>query len=293
MRKLLLTICLALYTVSTMAQLNRAIDITGEWDKDKLTQYASNVDYCPYYLVVNLKQVVGFSNIPGPTYTTTVMGQSKKTMYSLQVSGTMGYVNANVRYHCYRGDINSKVNVNFKYALPVKHGTPAKIHLQNNNDYSIVFEMNSSVDTVYACRGGIVCDDDLFDTSNKGYRKAAQIITIYHNDGTMAEYKMFSRNLVYPGDVVNIGTPIAICEGSVKTVSVGAYFLDKNKVKLDGDGRKHSHFRPFYQVLNSGAVRLETGNSYTAEITEEMIMQDMSKGEQKKYLKNNQKSNKK
>ena len=75
------------------------------------------------------------------------MGQSKKTMYSLRASGTMGYV-----------------NVDFKYALPVKHGTPAKIR------------------------------------------------------------------------------------------------------------RKHSHFRPFYNVLNSGAVRLETGNSYTAEITDETVI---------------------
>ena len=287
MKKFLLLSCVVLIcTISVFAQDIKAIEVIGVWEGNKYGQDAVNNDYCPYYITLDLREVLGFSNAPKPTYSTTVHGKMTTRLYTLALDG-LNSPNTSVTYRYYRGDMNGKINVDFKYALPIKQGTSSNIHLQDNSDYTIVFDLSESVDTVYACRGGIVCDDVLHDTSSKGYQKVTNIVTIFHNDGTMAEYKLFSRPLVYAGDVVKVGDPIAVCDpSSIGVVSVGVYFLDKNKVKVKDDGRKHSHFKPFYHVSDSGAIRLEPGNSYTAEITEEMILQDMSKSEQKKYQKN-------
>ena len=289
MKRLILLFYTILCTISIAAQNRPAIELAGEWVDNKYVQHASNNDYCPYYIAVDLTKVIGFNNVHGSSYTTTILGRSKKTLYTLVPSGTISS-NASITYHNYRGDINNKLNIDFQYALPIKQGSTAEVHIQDNSDYAIVFDMSSTVDTIYACRGGIVCDDDLSDTSSKGYRKTDKILTVYHNDGTMAEYKMFSQALVYPGESINMGDPIAVCKSdNAKMISIGIYFLDKNKVQVEKDGRKHSHFKPFYHTLNSGIVRLEAGNSYTSEITEEMIMQDMSSGEKKRYLKSIQK----
>ena len=153
MGKLLLTIGIILYAFPIRAQDIRAIEIKGEWREDKFSHDAINQDYCPYYLPVDLSRMGGFMNLTGSTYSTTVSGRSTMTMYSLRPFGT-GSVSTGVTYRYYRGNIDAKLNIDFQYALPIKQGTTTSVSLQDNSDYSIIFDLSSSVDTVYACRGG-------------------------------------------------------------------------------------------------------------------------------------------
>ena len=294
MKRFLLTLGIVLCAASLFAQdVSRiAIEFRGTFENNRINQNAVNNDYCPYYVVASLKEATGSSSMPGNTYSTTIYGLSSKRMYSLNSSGENS-VRMGISCSYYRGDINKEPNIDFRYALPVKQGTTAKVCQQNNRDHSIVFDLEVSIDTVYACRGGIVCNDDFYDSSAREFRGTATWITIYHDDGTMAEYKMLSKPLVHAGDVVKMGEPIAVCEsGDSRVVSVGVYYLDKNKVHDESEIRKHSHLNPLYHVLDSGVLKLERDNSYTAEITEEMLLQDMNRSQQKRYLKKRARDNK-
>ena len=294
MNKLLLFLGAIFCSTSIFAQNKStlAIEIYGVVENNRINHDAVNNDYCPYYVVASLREAMGSTNVPGETRSTTIYGLSTARMLSLRQDG-QNSVRVGVSCRYYRGDINKEPDINFRYALPLKQGATAKVSVQNDRYYSILFDLETSVDTVYACRGGVVCNDDFFDSSAREFQGSSKWITIYHNDGTMAEYKMISKPLVSVGDIVKMGEPIAICKsGNAKMVSVGVYYLDKKKVHDVDEVRKHSYLNPLYHVLDSGALSLETDNSYTAEITEEMLLQDMSKSQQKKYLKRRARDNK-
>ena len=85
-------------------------------------------------------------------------------------------------------------------------------------------------------------------------------------------------------------TPIAVVEKTDKYLLLfSVYFLDKNKLKDNNIGNKHTHFRPFFQTVNEGKTRLQNGITYLCECTDEMQMQEMSKREKKNFLKNKSK----
>jgi len=145
-------------------------------------------------------------------------------------------------------------------------------------------------DTIYASRGGIVFDDELTDFTAKGYQhfndsRILKKITIYHNDCTFGEYIFLGQPLVFPGQSITMGQPVAVLgKNSLNNVSFAVYFLDKNKIRNLSIGNKHTHFRPFFQT-NEGKLRLEEDKIYYWELNNEMLMQDMSKHQQKKVLK--------
>jgi hypothetical protein len=110
---------------------------------------------------------------------------------------------------------------------------------------------------------------------------------MYHSDGNFGEYVFKGKSLVYPGERIKMGSPIAVVESTDRnSFRFSVYFLDKNKLKDNNIGNKHTHFRPFFLTVNEGKVRLENARTYHCKLTDEMLMQDMSKREKKNYLKN-------
>lgn len=265
------------------AQSHRAIELNSSWEGRDLVYGATNNDYCDYFLSVDLSKTVGYQRTPSP-YTATI-GRGSSSLFTLKRDGYAS-PSTNITYRHYRGNPDKKINIDFLYALPIKTGDSTRVIPKKMIAYTLRFTMQHTSDTVYACRGGIVCNDDIYDTSAKGYKKPEKILTIYHNDGSMAEYTAFTVPLVYAGESVEMGDPIAISQKgnrSVSEVQVGFFFLDKNKLELK-TGNRHTHFSPLFSTAGREPMKLEAKTTYISAITEEMLMQDMSKREKKKYL---------
>jgi hypothetical protein len=270
---------------------NSAVQLSDNFDESqkRLTFYADNKDFCDYYLYISFVYSEGFHGMTSGTSAVVSHGQSQIMNYKVNENATRyGY---NYRYTMFRGNTNKKPNVEFSYSLPVANGeTIFAETIENQEGYQLAFELPT--DTVYACRGGVICNDNLKDHSAKGYKnfndsRILSQITVYQLDGTFGEYVFNGKPLVYPGERIKIGVPIAVMDSALEKHSVrfSVYFLDKNKVKDENIGNKHTHFRPFFQTYSTGKVRLENGKAYICELTDEMLMQEMSKKERKKFLK--------
>jgi hypothetical protein len=193
----------------------------------------------------------------------------------------------------YRGDFRKKPDIDFIYSLPVAEKEAVTAWIAENKDgYQLSFDLTS--DTVYACRAGVMCDDKLKDNTTKGHKyfndnRSLSKITLYHSDGTFGEYVFKGKSLIYPGEKIKIGDPIAIIKRQERLL-FSVYFLDKNKLNDRNIGNKHTHLRPFFQTVNEGKTRMENNRTYLCEYTDEMLMQEMSKREKKVFLKNKSKN---
>jgi hypothetical protein len=268
---------------------DNAIQLSHNFDQSQgwLVFYYENQDFCDYYLYISFIYAEGFEGMTSGTSVTVGPRQRQNKTYKTK-TGASRY-SYNYRYAMYRGNINKKPNIDFVYSLPT--AAPKAVTamvMENPEGYQLAFDLPS--DTVYACRGGVMCDDRLKDHTAKGYKyfndnRNLSQITIYHNDGSFGEYVFKGKSLIYPGKNIKMGTPIAVVEKTDKyLLFFSTYFLDRNKLKDNNTGNKHTHFRPFFQTSNEGKTRLQNGTTYLCEYTDEMLMQDMSKREKKKFL---------
>ncbi|MDR1023676.1 MAG: hypothetical protein LBL94_10460 [Prevotellaceae bacterium] len=258
----------------------------------RLTFHANNQDFCDYYLYVSFINAEGFEGMLSGTPVTVTPGRHQILNYRVRDGATR--LSYNYRYAMYRGSSSKKLKADFTYALPaVAEKAVTATVVENQLGYQLSFGLPS--DTVYACRGGVMCDDNLKDNTAKGYRhfsdnRNLSQITVYHADGSFGEYVVRGKSLIYPGASVKMGDPIALAEGDGSySVRFSTYFLDKNKLRDNKIGNKHTHFRPFFQTVGEGKVRMETGKTYLCGYTDEMRMQEMSRREKKKFLKNKSK----
>jgi hypothetical protein len=276
----------------TMQDPNNAVQLSDNFDGSlgRLTFNADNRDFCDYCLTIFFIYAEGFSGIA--TQTSSVISRGQHQIRNYKVMENASRIGYNYQYAMYRGNPDKKINIDFNYCLPAAdEESVTAVEVENNEGYQLAFELPS--DTVYACRGGIVCDDDLKDFTAKGYKsfndnRNQSKITVYHNDGSFSEYVFKGKSLVFPGQAVKMGSPIAIVQNIADKYSMcfSTYFLDKNKLADNNTGNKHTHFRPFFQTYNYGKLRLENNRVYICEHTDEMLMQDMSKREKKNFLKN-------
>jgi hypothetical protein len=287
---LMAVFCVFFITNAQIQDPNNAVQLSSDFDRSqgRLTFYADNRDFCDYYLYISFIYAEGFEGMSSGTPVTVGPGQRQIRTYKVR-GGAIRY-SYNYRYAMYRGNSGKKPDVDFIYALPVAPNEAVTVTIMENQEgYQAAFDLPS--DTVYACRGGVVCDDNLKDHTAKGYKRFndnrnLSQITVYHADGSFGEYVFKGKSLVAPGQKVKMGTPIALVErrgsGSLR---FSAYFLDKNKLKDKTTGNKHTHFRPFFQTVKEGKTRLENNKTYHCEYTDEMLMQEMTKREKKNFLK--------
>lgn len=231
-------------------------------------QYINN-DYCDYYIV--RKGAGNYTIQPGVNVVETLNTKSdnQKAQYQAGVSAMNG-----TSYTAYPGRFVTKRDTNIVYAIPCAAN---KSITCSTNRKSVIHSYNFDLqdgDTVFAVRGGVVC------LTPTGYENNST--TIYHNDGTFAFYT-HARMLVRPGDGVAVGQPIAIaCDR--KPMHLYLWYLDKQKLK-DSDKFPYKPIIPRWQSGDTQVKLMEEKALLTATITDEIIMQDMTKAEKKRYLK--------
>jgi len=273
---LVLLLCLLLANI-IVAQTPRAVTLAREYNSSqKAYEYnAVNNDYCPYYIVIDLSRA---HSSAGKKHSS-VLRPGKNFLFRFKVEDAIPVTSSTFRF--YKGDINAKVQADYHYALPVAAGNPVQARVASGG--RLIFSLRHTSDTVYASRDGLVCSDEFINPSLKG-----KLLTIYHKDGTFADYSELQEVLVKSGEKVKTGMPIAIVrtnDRGYRYVGLRIIFLDKNKMNDSESNNKYTVMRPFFHTKNHGVVRPEENITYIGEITDEVLMQDMTKKERQNYLK--------
>ena len=219
-----------------------------------------NNDYCDYY--VFREQDNSYNLSPG-----------KNTIISLKRGETTDMPFKNLSsYIPFRGRFPKKFDAALPYALPVKNGEKTAWKTDQRERFKTLNFFMHKGDTVYATRGGTACL-----TNND------RQVLVYHPDHTFAAYLMLEERFVLPGENVQTGEPIGVA--GLSGVSVSFFFLDENKFESGrATGYPYSHFVPVFRT-SEGDLKLEEKKLYKAVTDDALIMQEMSKREQKRYLK--------
>lgn len=244
--------------------LDRPHDVVKSvWESDnegnqELNYY--NEDYCPYYLYREGDD--SYALQPGKN---TVFKKMKNSPYD-------NPFNRPTSFMYFRGFFPKDFQVNTPYALPVKSGTQTAWRIDRRESVRTLQFRMAAGDTVYATRSGVACRTVI-----------PRQLLICHADHTFAAYLVMQENFITPGEEVRTGQPVGIAGPT--GVSVSFFFLDKNKFSgLKATGYMYSHFTPVFRTTE-GDVKPEERKMYTAWVDDGLIMLDMTKREQKKYLK--------
>ncbi len=292
MRYLFLSSFLFLFLLQVQSQSSKdqAVEISVQHSANGDINFMSNnKDYCDYYVILNVSEIRGYSaNTPFPYKRVMKPGNQRiLTLKRLSDSSSPYY---SWRYSVYKGNDRAKLNLDYVYSLPTKTGDSLRITTSNDRDYTLIFNLKNASDTIFASREGRICDSSLSDQTVKTANTRDNKVIVYHKDDSFAEYSLIDEPLVNPGDYVEIGQPIAIVKTKKnsnnkdqKNVKFSVYYLDKNKVQDRETGHKHSSLIPTFYTVDYGNVKLDEKTTYIAGITDDMITQEMSDKEKKKY----------
>lgn len=237
--------------------------VESKWETDtqgnqELNYY--NEDHCDYYLYRMSDR--SYNLTPG-----------KNTIFKIEKNASFDnpFQSAS-SYKYYRGKFPVNFQINTPYALPVKDGQKTGWQTDPRESVKTLNFRIKEGDLVYATRSGIACK-----TTNP------RQLLVYHADQTFAAYLVMSENFIQPGEEVKVGQPVG--KAGPSRVSISFFFLDENKFKGgESSGYPYSHFIPVFRTTE-GDIKLKEKTIYQAVVDDELIMQDMSKRDKKKYMK--------
>ena len=236
--------------------------------KSKERIYINN-DHCSYMVVRK-----------GARYYNAFPGENLVESRPVQSQASEGSF-SKTEYRYYRGFFPKKEPADGYYALPLAVGDSILIepHMMRDRNRErtenyLSFSIQNN-DTVYAMRGGVAC--------LVGDKKG---VIINHIDETFAVYYHMRRALVQPGDVVEVGQPVGLVASG--KVYVGFVYLDEKYFKQNELAVEYpyTHFVP---QLWDGEQFFKPGEMAKSivvpTLTPDLITQDMTKAQKKRYFK--------
>ncbi len=276
MRKIVFSMGLLCCSIIAFGQQNLTSPVQSKWEvvgpNVELNYY--NSDYCDYYLVSTRQQELWVR--PGKNNLVSLpKDKANRNDPAFQPSS----------FKTYKGYFPEKLNPDFLYSLPVKAGKETQYKVDTKRRTLTYLFETGGVDTVYAVRGGIVCKNNDQGLQNKEKTlETSGSMLVYHTDYTFALYEDLSKVFVKEGERIKVGQPVGISSPK-KQVSMSFFYLDKNKFTGSTvNGLPHTSFNPVFHTT-AGNAKLEEGTNYTNEWNDEVITQEMSKREKKKYEK--------
>lgn len=292
----------------TRAQsIERRVDVHYEKsiNSAEYTFRATNPNLCDYTVKVDVTDLLGLSTPaslpfigsvrPGTTSLFTLKPSSPNS-----TGGTFRY-----RYTYFCGRMLSTDPKPFVYVLPVSPGKP---HLVQETQYigtalglkdealarfySLSIQMTAG-DSVFAARRGVVVRrvDGLTHTQkNQVYVRDVNQVDVFHSDGTFSRYaRLKSGSMpVQDGEQIEVGQFIGLVSdelGPRPQLFFSVYYLPG----IDSQAHKsyrYVHIRPRFAALNQETGDfLVPGNTYEAIRPLELVTQEMSKREIKRYVK--------
>lgn len=249
-------------------ELKRRV-ISGDFqvDSDKQITWVENIDYCSY------TSMEGNSIIHPGRYDNTLRHQEVRNA-GKKFLGTDILV---VKYGTWcRGVPIEAKKIKNQYCCPIKAGAETKIRYYDGDKQHVRFSI-AVEDTIYAMRGGVVC--------LSGHPSG---VVVYHKDGSFGVYRCFSEVYVAAGDQIHAGQALGLSMS--EQLSVYFLYLDKRKIfdaKSPGDA--YTFFYP--SIMTDTGLRQSNLDTtiVVPPVSDEIIMLDMNKVQQKKYQKEHNK----
>ncbi len=303
----LLAFILAFLAFKANAQLN-PVDVFSEKADDGYDLYADNRTAGTITILVDFTSLQNYRVTTGEPYLFSVP-PGRRRICSLEKIRDDSYSTFRYTYRYNKGCMRVAVDEEVKYLLPVAAGKRTRFSKlaylnkeygeeltpENWNGGSFSLEEG---DTVYAMRRGKVVE---IEESKKGnvaanytFAREVNYVIIEHEDCSMARYSVLAMDQVFPqaGDIVEAGDPIALAGGtgfsSGHHVRILVYSLDADKFVNGTDDSPPWIYMPLrFVTVESEDTFLKHGAVYTCNKPENVIFQEMSKRDIKRYKKLN------
>lgn len=301
-----LCISLLIIEVSPIELPGQNVKIEYENLDGKYHFYSLNQTPATYTITVNFKRLENLRVSSGRPYQFKAPPGRFK-IFELRRENEERTTSFDYSYRTIRGCIDAKPR-SVTYAMPVAKGKRTTVRqlsylgakyggLSSPKDfYALSFSMQEG-DTIHASRRGRVVEikDDAEPVEKEGllYKRGANYVVIQHDDCTYAEYKLFGKRKVLcrVGQLVNVGDPLGIVDasnfesGDHVRFSV-YYYLEQDVLKagvLTDEKHNNAYVKPIF-ATEGGAISLAINSAYTATYDDEIVMQEMSRRQKKKYL---------
>ena len=283
------------------------IEVKYETDtKGNYKFVCENRGYCSYIVEVNFTELQNLRADSKVPFVGTVR-PGNNALFTLIKENTTLASNFRFNYRYVKGCLKPNVNFGFAYLLPV---APDKEVLTQEMDYflkryrddpapenwyAISIKMNAG-DTVYASRRGTVTEvkDDAF-LKESGYNMASgdNSVEICQDDCSFARYQVLKDKSVFVkvGQFIEAGDPIAIVGGEKYVAGPHlrfcVYYTIDKEAFMDydkADRRSRLAYVPVqFWTKTNGKLKLTNNNKYISEHPRELITQEMSKRELKRW----------
>jgi hypothetical protein len=300
-----LLVCILLLTGVDANSQRRDVEITYKRNTDNSVDFnfRKHVPGC-FWVVIKFNSL---SNTNQSTYSGYVQGTSGRVLTLKPKNANQGIgFSYSFRYH--RGKALHRLKDDFVYLLPFENNIKTKVQKlgylakslgKGAPDSWIAFQFRTdNEEMVLAARKGLVVkvvDEYISDTTKNCYFKdGVNEVMIEHKDGTLARYSGFKGGSikvkegqrVYPQD--ELGLSGRYDSNTAHKLHFCLYYLNTPYIDdLNTQEKKMNRFtyvNPRFHWKGGESIILPR-NDYVAEATEELIMQEFSRREKKKYLK--------
>lgn len=302
------TFMVAMIFSSILASAQSDFLITRKTNPDRsVTFFYEKELYGTYHVVIDVK---GTSNCSSGIYHRNVSGPSG-TLFTLKpIDRAMG-IGYSYKTRYIRGKLNPKIDSLFAYILPHTTGTEVQIIESSNlsekyfgnkkqEDWKYYSMYTRNADTICAARKGLIieitdkydgisADDSLYRT----YTSERNGLKIEHDDGTIAIYNGLRKGslMVDLGDMVYPLTPLGVVDMynqeqyrfnfCVKYL-MNSQLMNPKKSTIKDKIQYYSYITPRFFV-NDRAQVLMNKNKYCAICNEEIVTEEFSRREKKRY----------
>lgn len=295
MKRQLSFLFMLLGAVTVAAQSKNPVTVTYDRSsKGDVTFWAENTAYAPHTVTINFTKLTGTSSFSEGASTDILVGHGKRQLVTLHPSVEGRFIGFSYRTLSQKGNIRARVDTNYLYLLPLAVGKTVRANRMvsleslfkgakpSKRITGFAFKTNEG-DTVMAARGGLVTEveDQLASTTeNKYFNATENYVEVYHKDGSFAHYKLFKNGGVFvlPGDEVTPGQPLGIIGGS--NYKMGSHL----RFTVFSPSLERYSFTPSFYLGAGKNGRPVERELYVSEHPQEVIMQEMTKKEKKKYL---------
>ncbi|WP_176223832.1 M23 family metallopeptidase [Marivirga sericea] len=221
MKRLLFIFFSIVFSHSLLAQ-QKPVEIFYEKSEEGFVFFGRNIEQVPYMVQINFKNLQNLSSDSGDkTFIRTVQpNASKQKLLEIKKQSEEKGTSFDFNFLYTIGDPSLKVDSDFPYLLPYKHGKRVRVGQGNNGSgthrgiNAIDFNLEIG-DSIYAARDGVVIEvKEDSDTSGNApkYEPYGNFIKVYHEDGTLGSYVHLVKkgSLVKKGDRIRKGELIGI-----------------------------------------------------------------------------------
>lgn len=305
MNKIILCFCFCfLMSMGETCLAQSDIELSYERKSDNTVDFNySKKVFGTYYLLVEFNDL---SNAIQSSYGKHVSGNIGH-FYTLKPSDPNQGIGFSYSYRFQRGKFKPRIKDDLIYLLPFRKGVKSKMYdlsylgsklgKVKSSTWKAFQFLTDKEEVVVAVRKGLVVEvTDEFSndtTKNYSYKRSVNEVLIEHKDGTLANYTGFKAGSikVKEGQYVNphdeLGLSGRYNSRKQHQLRLMIYYLNTRDISgIDTDEERANQFaylNPIFYYKGGNSILLQ-GNEYVAECNDEIIKQEFSRREKKKYV---------